>query len=54
MKVIIYRDKETKKIVRDAGDDYKTGDCEKCEVKPACINNITRPPQSWQYVEELC
>ena len=22
----------------------KTGDCAKCEVKPACINNITRPP----------
>lgn len=31
----------------------KTGDCEKCEVKPACINNITRPPQSWMYVEEI-
>lgn len=31
----------------------KTGDCEKCEVKPACINNITRPPQSWCYVEEI-
>lgn len=31
----------------------KTGDCETCEVKPACINNITRPPQSWMYVEEI-
>lgn len=31
----------------------KTGDCENCEVKPACINNITRPPQSWCYVEEI-
>lgn len=31
----------------------KTGDCEKCEVKPACINNITRAPMSWCYVEEL-
>lgn len=31
----------------------KTGNCKKCEVKPACINNITRPPQSWCYVEEI-
>ena len=31
----------------------KTGNCGKCEVKPACINNITRPPQSWCYVEEI-
>lgn len=31
----------------------KTGDCKNCEVKPACINNITRPPQSWCYVEEI-
>lgn len=31
----------------------KTGDCETCEVKPACINNITRPPQSFCYVEEI-
>lgn len=31
----------------------KTGDCEKCEVKPACINNITRPPQSWCYLGEV-
>ena len=31
----------------------KTGDCKKCEVKPACINNITRPPSSWCYVEEV-
>lgn len=27
----------------------KTGDCKKCEVKPACISNVTRPPQSWMY-----
>ena len=31
----------------------KKGDCQTCEVKPACINNITRPPQSWCYVEEI-
>lgn len=31
----------------------KTGDCAKCEVKPACINNITRPPSSWCYVGEV-
>ena len=31
----------------------KTGNCEKCEVKPACINNITRPPSSWCYVGEV-
>lgn len=31
----------------------KTGDCKKCEVKPACINNITRPPQSWCYLGEV-
>lgn len=31
----------------------KTGNCGTCEVKPACINNITRPPQSWCYVEEI-
>ena len=30
----------------------KTGECETCEVKPACISNVTRPPQSWMYVEE--
>lgn len=31
----------------------KTGDCEKCEAKPACINNITRPPKSWCYLGEV-
>lgn len=31
----------------------KKGDCQTCEVKPACINNITRPPQSWCYIEEI-
>ena len=31
----------------------KTGECETCEVKPACISNITRAPQSWMYVEEI-
>lgn len=29
----------------------KEGDCKTCCEKPACINNITRPPQSWCYVE---
>lgn len=32
----------------------KTGECKTCEVKPACISSVTRPPQSWMYVEELC
>ena len=31
----------------------KTGECKTCEVKPACISNITRAPQSWMYVEEI-
>lgn len=31
----------------------KTGECKTCEVKPACIKNVTRPPQSWMYVEEI-
>ena len=31
----------------------KTGECKTCEVKPACIINVTRPPQSWMYVEEI-
>lgn len=31
----------------------KTGECETCKVKPACISNVTRPPQSWMYVEEI-
>ena len=31
----------------------KIGECETCEVKPACISNVTRPPQSWMYVEEI-
>ena len=31
----------------------KTGECKTCEVKPACVINITRPPQSWMYVEEI-
>ena len=31
----------------------KTGECKTCGVKPACISNITRPPQSWCYVEEI-
>lgn len=29
----------------------KKGDCKTCCEKPACINNITRPPQSWCYLE---
>ena len=31
----------------------KTGECETCEVKPACVSNVTRPPKSWMYVEEI-
>lgn len=31
----------------------KTGECETCEVKPACISNVTRPPQSWMYIGEI-
>lgn len=31
----------------------KTGNCGTCEVKPACINYITRAPQSFMYVEEI-
>ena len=31
----------------------KTGECETCEVKPACISNVTRPPQSWMYIVEI-
>jgi predicted transcriptional regulator len=27
--------------------------CADCEIKPNCIKHITRPPQSWQFVEEL-
>lgn len=30
----------------------KKGYCSTCKVKPACKDNITRPPQSWCYVEE--
>ena len=29
----------------------KKGSCVGCEVKPNCIKTITRPPQSWCYVE---
>ena len=32
----------------------KTGECKTCEVKPTCISSVTRPPQSWMYVKELC
>lgn len=31
----------------------KRNSCIGCEVKPNCIKTITRPPQSWCYVEEL-
>lgn len=27
--------------------------CSECYIKPNCITHITRPPQSWCYVEEL-
>ena len=29
----------------------KKGTCGKCKTKPNCIKPITRPPQSWCYVE---
>lgn len=31
----------------------KKGSCGECEIKPDCIKHITRPPQSWCYVEEV-
>lgn len=31
----------------------KRGSCSGCKIKPDCLKQITRPPQSWQYVEEL-
>lgn len=31
----------------------KRGSCSDCKIKPDCIKQITRPPQSWQYVEPL-
>ena len=31
----------------------KRNGCIGCEVKPNCIKTITRPPQSWCYVESL-
>ena len=31
----------------------KKGGCGECETKPDCIKPITRPPQSWCYVEEV-
>ena len=31
----------------------KRGSCSDCKTKPDCIKQITRPPQRWQYVEEL-
>lgn len=30
----------------------KKGGCSDCDIKPGCIKHITRPPQSWCYVEE--
>jgi predicted transcriptional regulator len=29
----------------------KRNGCMGCEVKPNCIKTITRPPQSWQFIE---
>lgn len=29
----------------------KKGSCSDCKIKPDCIKYLTRPPQSWQYVE---
>lgn len=31
----------------------KRGSCSDCEIKPNCIKYLSRPPQSWQYVEVL-
>lgn len=31
----------------------KKGSCSDCKIKPDCIKYLTRPPQSWQYVEEI-
>ena len=31
----------------------KNGSCSDCKIKPDCIKYLTRPPQSWQYVEPL-
>lgn len=31
----------------------KNGSCSDCKIKPDCIKYLTRPPQSWQYVEEI-
>lgn len=31
----------------------KNGSCSDCKIKPDCIKYLTRPPQSWQYVEEV-
>lgn len=31
----------------------KRGSCSDCKTKPDCIKQITRPPQGWQYVEEI-
>lgn len=30
----------------------KNESCSDCEIKPDCIKYLTRPPQSWQYIEE--
>ena len=29
----------------------KKGNCSDCDIKPNCIKYLTRPPQSWCYVE---
>lgn len=31
----------------------KKDGCSVCDIKPKCLRQLTRPPQSWQYVEEL-
>lgn len=31
----------------------KKGRCGECKIKPKCIRQLIRPPQSWQYVEEI-
>lgn len=31
----------------------KRGSCSDCKIKPDCIKYLTRPPQSWCYVEDM-
>ena len=31
----------------------KNGSCSDCNIKPNCMKYLSRPPKSWQYVEEV-